>query len=68
LLDPRWQSRRPNNSRPFCSFKALLGHQGKLKNNFDWNDLARPGVSVLIPSPKISGSAIFDRVWKAAQR
>jgi sulfate/thiosulfate transport system substrate-binding protein len=68
LLDPRWQTRLPNNSTSFYSTIALLVRQGTPKNIRDWNDLARLGVSVVTSNPKTSGGAIFDRVWEAAQR
>jgi len=60
-LVPRdWQSRLPNNSTPYTSTIVLLVRKGNLKHIKDWNDLTRPGVSVITPSPKTSGGARWN--------
>ena len=57
LLPADWQQRLPNNS---CSYTStivfLTRHDGKIKVK-DWEDLIRPGISVVAPNPKTSGGA-----------
>lgn len=42
------------------SVVAIAFRPGNPKNIRDWDDLASPGVSVLYPSPKTSGGAMWD--------
>jgi sulfate/thiosulfate-binding protein len=60
LLPSNWQSRLPNNSTPYTSTIVFLVHRGNPKNIHDWNDLVRPGVSVITPNPKTSGGARWN--------
>ena len=60
LLPPNWQSRLPNGSTPYTSTIVFLVHRGNPKNIHDWNDLVRPGVSVITPNPKTSGGARWN--------
>ncbi len=60
LLPANWQSRLPNNSAPYRSTIVLLVRKGNPKNIRDWNDLVRPGVSVITPNPKTSGGARWN--------
>jgi sulfate/thiosulfate transport system substrate-binding protein len=57
LIPVNWQKRLPNNSAPYTSTIVFLVRKGNPKNIRDWGDLARPGVSVITPSPKTSGGA-----------
>jgi sulfate transport system substrate-binding protein len=57
LLDPAWQSRLPHASSPFTSTIVILVRAGNPKHIVDFDDLARPGVSVITPNPKVSGGA-----------
>jgi sulfate/thiosulfate transport system substrate-binding protein len=70
LLDPRWQSRLPNNSTPYYSTVVLLVRKGNPKNIHDWDDLARPGISVITTNPKTSGGARWNflALWGYAQK
>lgn len=57
LLPADWQQRLPNNSCPYTStIVFLLRHGGKTSVK-DWDDLIRPGISVIAPNPKTSGGA-----------
>ncbi|MGA2174006.1 MAG: sulfate ABC transporter substrate-binding protein [Verrucomicrobiota bacterium] len=57
LLPANWQQRLPSNSCPYTStIVFLLRHGGKTTVK-DWDDLIRPGVSVVAPNPKTSGGA-----------
>jgi sulfate transport system substrate-binding protein len=57
LLPANWQSRLPNNSTPYTSTIVFLVRKGNPKHIKDWEDLVRPGVSVITPNPKTSGGA-----------
>jgi sulfate transport system substrate-binding protein len=45
---------------PFGSVVTLVVRQGNPKNIKDWDDLLRPGVEVITPSPLSSGSAKWN--------
>jgi sulfate/thiosulfate transport system substrate-binding protein len=57
LLPANWQSRLPNNSTPYTSTIVFLVRKGNPKNIKDWDDIVKPGVSVITPNPKTSGGA-----------
>jgi sulfate/thiosulfate transport system substrate-binding protein len=57
LLDPKWQSRLPNNSSPYTSTIVFLVRKGNPKGIKDWDDLVKPGVGVIPANPKTSGGA-----------
>ncbi len=60
LLPPDWQKRLPNNSAPYTSTIVFLVRKGNPKKIKDWDDLVRPGVSVITPNPKTSGGARWN--------
>ena len=60
LIPPSWQDRLPNRSTPYTSTIVFLVRKGNPKNIHDWSDLARPGISVITPSPKTSGGARWN--------
>ncbi|MFC5475371.1 sulfate ABC transporter substrate-binding protein [Paraherbaspirillum soli] len=57
LLPADWQQRLPHNSTPYTSTIVLLVRKGNPKGIKDWDDLVKPGVSVVVANPKISGGA-----------
>ena len=57
LLPKAWQSRLPNNSTPYTSTIVFLVRKGNPKGIHDWDDLVKPGISVVTPNPKTSGGA-----------
>jgi len=57
LLPADWQKRLPHNSTPYTSTIVLLVRKGNPKGIKDWNDLVKPGVSVIVANPKTSGGA-----------
>ena len=65
-----WQKRLPNNSAPYTSTIMLLVRKGNPKGIKDWDDLAKPGVSVITPNPKTSGGARWNYLaaWGYALR
>ena len=70
LLPPDWQRRLPQNSTPYTSTIVFLVRKGNPKGIKDWDDLVRPGVSVITPNPKTSGGAQWNYLaaWEYAKR
>src|SRR5580704_9377647 len=70
LLSSDWQSRLPNNSTPYTSTIVFLVRRGNPKGIKDWDDLVKPGVSVITPNPKTSGGARWNYLaaWGYALR
>lgn len=60
LIPRDWQTRLPNNSSPYTSTIVLLVRKGNPKKIKDWDDLTKPGVSVITPNPKTSGGARWN--------
>lgn len=60
LIPKNWQSRLGNNSSPYTSTIVLLVRKGNPKKVKDWDDLIKPGVSVITPNPKTSGGARWN--------
>ncbi len=70
LIPKDWQKRLPHNSSPYTSTIVLLVRKGNPKNIKDWDDLIKPGVSVITPNPKTSGGARWNYLaaWAFAQK
>jgi sulfate/thiosulfate-binding protein len=70
LIAAGWQMRLPDNASPYTSTIVLLVRKGNPKGIRDWNDLAKPGVSVVTPNPKTSGGARWNYLaaWGYAER
>jgi sulfate transport system substrate-binding protein len=60
LIPADWQKRLPNNSSPYTSTIVFLVRKGNPKGIKDWDDLIKPGVSVVTPNPKTSGGARWN--------
>ncbi len=60
LLPATWQKRLPYNSTPYYSTIVFLVRKGNPKGIHDWDDLVKPGVSVITPNPKSSGGARWN--------
>jgi sulfate transport system substrate-binding protein len=60
LLPLDWQKRLPNNSSPYTSTIVFLVRQGNPKQIKDWEDLVKPGVSIITPNPRTSGGARWN--------
>ena len=56
LVPVDWAKRFPNNSAPTTSVTVILVRKGNPKGIKDWADLAKPGVSVVIPNPKTAAT------------
>ncbi len=57
LLPADWQKRLPHNSTPYSSTYIFLVRKGNPKGIRNWDDLVKPGVSVVTANPKTSGGA-----------
>jgi sulfate transport system substrate-binding protein len=65
-----WQKRLPHNASPYTSTIVLVVRAGNPRAIKDWDDLVRPGVSVITPNPKTSGGARWNYLaaWEFARR
>ncbi|MBC7785985.1 MAG: sulfate ABC transporter substrate-binding protein [Methylophilaceae bacterium] len=70
LIPKDWQKRLPHNSSPYTSTIVLLVRKGNPKHIKDWDDLIKPGISVITPNPKTSGGARWNYLaaWAFAQK
>lgn len=60
LIPADWQKRLPHNSSPYTSTIVFVVRRGNPKRIHDWDDLVKPGVSVITPNPKTSGGARWN--------
>jgi sulfate/thiosulfate transport system substrate-binding protein len=60
LLPTEWQQNLPHNSAPYASTIVFLVRKGNPKEIKDWDDLIKPGISVITPNPKTSGGARWN--------
>jgi len=60
LIPANWSSRLPNNSVPYTSTIVFVVRKSNPKNIRNWDDLIRPGISVVIPNPKTSGNGRYS--------
>lgn len=67
LIPADWARRLPNNAAPTSSVTVILVRKGNPKGIKDWADLAKPGTSVVIPNPKVTGNGRYTYVaaWGA---
>lgn len=70
FISKNWQSRLANNSAPYTSTIIFLVRKGNPKNIKDWDDLVKPGISVITSNPKTSGGARWNYLaaWGYALR
>lgn len=60
LIAKDWQKRLSQNSSPYTSTIVFLVRKGNPKGIKDWDDLVKPGISVITPNPKTSGGARWN--------
>ena len=60
LIKPGWQKELAHNSSPYTSTIVFLVRKGNPKKIKNWDDLVKPGVSVITPNPKTSGGARWN--------
>jgi sulfate/thiosulfate transport system substrate-binding protein len=54
-----WNKRFPDNAAPTTSTMLFLVRKGNPKGIKDWDDLAKPGVSVVVVNPKTGGNGRY---------
>jgi sulfate transport system substrate-binding protein len=54
-----WAKKFPNGAAPFYSTVVYLVRKGNPKQIKGWDDLAKPGLQVIIPNPKTSGNGRY---------
>jgi sulfate/thiosulfate transport system substrate-binding protein len=69
-VKPDWQKRLPHNASPYTSTIVLVVRAGNPKGIRDWDDLVKPGISVITANPKTSGGARWNYLaaWEFARR
>jgi sulfate transport system substrate-binding protein len=60
LIPSDWAKRFPQNSAPYTSTTVFLVRKGNPRNIRDWDDLVKPGITVVIPNPKLSGNGRYS--------
>ncbi len=60
LVPADWARQFPNHSAPSWSTILFVVRKNNPKKIRDWDDLVRPGVSVIIPNPKTSGNGRYS--------
>ncbi len=70
LIPADWLGRLPKQSAPYTSTIVFLVRSGNPFKVKDWDDLAKPGISVITPNPKTSGGAQWNYLaaWEFARR
>ena len=68
LIASDWQTRLPDNSSPYTSTIVFLVRKGNPKGIHDWEDLIKPGISIIPANPKTSGGArwTYLAAWGSA--
>ena len=59
LVSKEWRNDFPDHSVPYTSTILFLVRGGNPKGIKDWDDLARPGIKVIVPNPKTTGSGRY---------
>jgi sulfate transport system substrate-binding protein len=59
LLAADWSKKFPNGAAPFYSTMVYLVRKGNPKQIKGWDDLAKPGIKVIVPNPKTSGNGRY---------
>jgi sulfate transport system substrate-binding protein len=70
LIPADWIDRLPKHSAPYTSTIVFLVRAGNPLKVKDWDDLAKPGISVITPNPKTSGGARWNYLaaWEFGRR
>ena len=59
LVSANWRERFPNGASPYTTTSIFLVRKGNPKGIKDWDDLAKPGIKVIVPNPKTSGNGRY---------
>src|SRR5439155_7390552 len=70
LIRADWATRLGHHAAPFTSTIVFLVRKGNPRAIKDWDDLVKPGVSVVTPNPKTSGGARWNYLaaWGYAEK
>jgi sulfate transport system substrate-binding protein len=60
LIHADWADRLASHAAPYTSTIVFLVRKGNPKAIKDWDDLVKPGISVITPNPKTSGGARWN--------
>jgi sulfate/thiosulfate transport system substrate-binding protein len=60
LVAKDYAKKFPNNASPYTSTMVLIVRKGNPKGIKDWSDLAKPGISVILPHPKNTGNGRYS--------
>jgi sulfate/thiosulfate transport system substrate-binding protein len=60
LVAADYAKKFPNNASPYTSTMVFIVRKGNPKALKDWNDLAKPGVQVILPHPKNTGNGRYS--------
>jgi accessory colonization factor AcfC len=60
LIKSDWVDRLPNRSLPYTSTVVFVVRKGNPKQIKDWQDLVKPGISIITPNPKTSGNGYLS--------
>jgi sulfate transport system substrate-binding protein len=60
LIDKNWATKFPNSSVPAFSTIVFLVRKSNPKKIKDWDDIVKPGISIITPNPKTSGGARWN--------
>lgn len=68
LVGNDWKSRLPHENSPYYSTIVLLVRKGNPKKIYDWKDLIRKDISIIMANPKTSGGARWGylAIWSWA--
>jgi len=70
LVSADWRKQFPFDATPYTTTSVFLVRKGNPKGIKDWDDLAKPGVEVIVPNPKTSGNGRYTYLaaWGYALR
>lgn len=60
LVAADWETKFPHKATPYTTTMVFLVRKGNPKGIKDWSDLVKPGVSVVIPNPKVTGNGRYS--------
>ncbi len=59
LVSADWRKEFPYDASPYTTTTVFLVRKGNPKGIKDWDDLAKPGIGVIVPNPKTSGNGRY---------
>jgi sulfate/thiosulfate transport system substrate-binding protein len=59
LVSADWKTKFPNEATPYTTTIVFLVRKGNPKGIKDWDDLAKPGMQVIVPNPKVTGNGRY---------